>query len=68
MRKAHRRSYDEDWTKIDVNETADVRYWSVMLDCTVIDLRHAVLAAGPVVGDVHNYLRRVTTLGFPRTG
>lgn len=62
--RRNRSSYGHDHRTIDVTESAQVRYWAVMLNCSVSELRHVVAAAGPVVCDVHNHLRRLTALGF----
>jgi hypothetical protein len=58
MRKAHPSFYDQDFRRIDVRHSGDIGYWAVMLNCRVSELKDAVLAAGPVVCDVDNYLRR----------
>jgi len=59
-----RSALDQDHRIIDLRETADACYWAVMLNCRIGELKDAVLIAGPVVCDVHNYLRRMTALGF----
>ena len=64
MNKAHPMSYGQDHRTIDVSRSGDVRYWAVMLNCRIGELKDAVSTAGPVVCDVHNYLRRLTALGF----
>jgi Protein of unknown function (DUF3606) len=64
MRKPRRASYDQDYRRIDLRHSGDIRYWAVMLNCSVGELKKAVLLVGPVVCDVDNYLRRMTMLGF----
>jgi len=64
MTKKCRLSYDQDHRLIDLRQSADARYWAVMLNCRIGELNDAVLNVGPIVCDVHNYLRRMTALGF----
>jgi len=46
----------QDATRIDVNESHEVRYWTQTLGVTEAQLRLAVAAAGVEVKDIRTYL------------
>lgn len=46
----------EDTTKINVNQSWEIEYWTKKLSVTEQQLRTAVNAVGPLVKDVKRYL------------
>ena len=50
------RALSRDLQRIDLNQSYEVRYWCQTFRCTEPQLRWAVRAIGPVVGDVRRHL------------
>ena len=51
-------SLPADPTRVNLHSSVEVNYWCQTLNCTETRLRNAVLAVGPLVGDVRAYLLR----------
>lgn len=49
-----------DDSRIDVNQSYELQYWSEKLNVSRDQLKEAVLAVGPVVEKVTDYLRQNT--------
>jgi hypothetical protein len=47
----------QDRTRIDVNESYELRDWAKKFDCTVEQVRHAVKAVGDKASDVEMHLK-----------
>ena len=55
-----------DRTRIDVNAPAEMRHWVRELGKPAAQLKEAVVAVGPLVKDVREYLQRRRLYGLPR--
>ena len=49
-----------DFTRININEPYEIRYWATRFGCTEHALRAAVVAAGTMARNVEEHLRVVT--------
>ncbi len=56
----------QDRSRINLNESWEVAYWTKELGCTETELRAAVKAVGVMVSDVRAHLSRNKTPGYGR--